>query len=227
MRRGKTDNFNVQCGGVPPIFRLAEESNYMWRVPREEEVMSDMERIREENSRLYERVGALTRECDGLKKMALERHEEVKTVKIDNKYGVNGRGRVYNLQSGEEIPEDEPLFLFRGKDRHLPDVLLKYYHRCTDPQHCRVIADNRHEVMAWQEANQDEVDEPDTDLSTYGDSEPDEKGEDLQPDAEPENTMLKQARVVGPLDRVRARPSGSMAERLNRLEEFVGREYLA
>ena len=77
MRWGKTDNFNVQCGDVSPIFRLAEESNYMWRGSREEEVVSDLERIREENSRLYERVGALTRECDGLKKMALERHEEV------------------------------------------------------------------------------------------------------------------------------------------------------
>jgi len=119
----------------------------------------------EEYDRLMERVGALKRECDGLKKLLLEQHgqheEEVK-MKICNKYGVNGRGRVYNLQSGREVPEDEPLYLFRGKDRHLPDVLQKYADRCENEEHARTVMATRNEVMRWQGDNWDSVKEPDT-----------------------------------------------------------------
>lgn len=99
--------------------------------------------------------------------LRLETEEEVQMSRICRKYGMNERGRVYNLQSGHEIPLDEPLILFRGKDVHLPDVLLEYRDRCTDPDHINVIEEKRAEVMAWQERNKPFVREPDTDVEGY------------------------------------------------------------
>ena len=48
---------------------------------------------------------------------------------IDGKFSTDG-GRIYNTQSNESIPEDEPLFLLRARDQTAVDALLYYYRVC-------------------------------------------------------------------------------------------------
>jgi len=120
---------------------------------------------KKEYDRLMERVGAIARDNDKLR-LALQRWK-LDNIRICEKYGVNSRGRVYNLQSGKEIPEGEPLFLFRGKDVHLPDVLFEYADRCTNDTHRQLVLRKREEVEKWQEENSTLVGEPNTDPSDY------------------------------------------------------------
>ena len=88
-------------------------------------------------------------------------------TRICRKYGVNGRGRVYNLQSGREIPEDEPVLLFRAQDCHLPRLLEQYAAMCQNEAHSMAIHARRAEVMEWQDNCPAKIKEPDTDFSDY------------------------------------------------------------
>ncbi len=61
-----------------------------------------------------------------------------KPVSIDGKFGISFSGRKYgagsrgiiNLVSGQEIPEDEPLFLLRARDRNSLPRLYDYLKTC-------------------------------------------------------------------------------------------------
>lgn len=49
---------------------------------------------------------------------------------IDGKFGIeirNGEPVIVNIVSGVAIPDDEPLFLFRARDRLALKILLKYF----------------------------------------------------------------------------------------------------
>lgn len=50
--------------------------------------------------------------------------------KLDQKYGIND-DHIFNLVSGEKIPDDEPLFLFRARDKFALVVLNHYLKTCT------------------------------------------------------------------------------------------------
>lgn len=69
---------------------------------------------------------------------------------IDNKYG-----RV-TLERGD-IGEDEPVVVFRAKDRLLPKVLAYYLLFCTkagSPRyHLNLILDTKDKIEDWQEEN--------------------------------------------------------------------------
>jgi hypothetical protein len=47
------------------------------------------------------------------------------TRNIDGKFSTDG-GRIFNTVSGEQIPDDEPLFLLRGRD-HFALVAINAY----------------------------------------------------------------------------------------------------
>ena len=46
---------------------------------------------------------------------------------IDGKFGIDEQYRIVKLSNGEPIPDDEPLFLLRGRDR-LAIRTLRFYH---------------------------------------------------------------------------------------------------
>ena len=52
------------------------------------------------------------------------------TRKIDGKFSTNGT-RIFNTVSGQEIPEDEPLFLLRARDWNAMDALQAYQESCS------------------------------------------------------------------------------------------------
>lgn len=68
-----------------------------------------------------------------------------------------------------EIPDDEPVFLFRASDRMLPQLLNVYGQICkhggSPDRHLQMITDARNEILAWQHEHADEVKVPDSERS--------------------------------------------------------------
>lgn len=50
--------------------------------------------------------------------------------RIDGKFHIEGEKVIH--VSGREVPEDEPLFLFRARDRYAVSVLTTYRKTCQD-----------------------------------------------------------------------------------------------
>lgn len=73
---------------------------------------------------------------------------------VDNKYG------KVTVEKGT-IGEDEPVVVFRAKDKLLLDVLRYYRNRCDEagspPGHLDAIWDDMQRVSEWQQANATQV----------------------------------------------------------------------
>lgn len=80
----------------------------------------------------------------------------------DNKYG------DVVLEHGN-ISEDEPIFVFRARDIHLPDVLDLYHTICKNSgspeRHLELINESMQQIMDWQNANPDKVRIPNSEAS--------------------------------------------------------------
>ncbi|MDA8350897.1 MAG: hypothetical protein M0038_19250 [Pseudomonadota bacterium] len=55
------------------------------------------------------------------------------------KYDVRD-GRIVNRRTGQPIPDDEPVFIFRAKDRRALTALTAYYAALVDPKHAKAVA---------------------------------------------------------------------------------------
>ncbi len=81
---------------------------------------------------------------------------------IDGKYKTDGN--ITKLD-GTPIPDDEPLVLFRAKDKLLPQLLEDYKQLCQDAdcqaQQVETLGPLIQQVKDWQAANQDKVKLPD------------------------------------------------------------------
>lgn len=81
---------------------------------------------------------------------------------IDGKYKTDGN--ITKLD-GTPIPDDEPLILFRAKDKLLPQLLEDYKKLCQDagcqPQQIETLVPLIQQVKDWQTANQAKVKLPD------------------------------------------------------------------
>jgi len=68
---------------------------------------------------------------------------------------------IANRQSGEPIPADEPLMIFRGKDIQAPQAMFLYAETCTNPFHKVIVIARRKQFLAFQANNPERVKEPD------------------------------------------------------------------
>ena len=48
-------------------------------------------------------------------------------------------GQIINRQTGEAIPDDEPIFVFSAKDRLAVRILTAYLSTIEDPEHARAV----------------------------------------------------------------------------------------
>lgn len=55
-----------------------------------------------------------------------EREHMKKAREIDSKFAVSTEGKIYKKSNGEVIPDDEPLFLLRGRDLLAIKFLMAY-----------------------------------------------------------------------------------------------------
>lgn len=69
-------------------------------------------------------------------------------------------GRFVNRVSGEAIPDDEPVIIFRARDNHALNVLQFYQDLATDMHHKRAIQDRIDEFAAYRAVRPERLKEP-------------------------------------------------------------------
>ena len=81
---------------------------------------------------------------------------------FDRKYG------VVETEHGD-IPDDEPVIVFRARDRLLPALLTHYQRMCrvagSPERHLQLISESLLNVHSWQRANPTRVRTPDSERS--------------------------------------------------------------
>lgn len=77
------------------------------------------------------------------------------------KYEIRG-DKLVNRQSGEAIPEDEPIIVFRARDKHAAELLVIYARMCQDPQHQEAARRRAAQFSNWASIHPDRMKEPDT-----------------------------------------------------------------
>ncbi|SMP80305.1 hypothetical protein [Noviherbaspirillum suwonense] len=80
------------------------------------------------------------------------------------KYGIRG-GCLYNRASNTPIPKDEPIFIFRARDRKALSALHFYAGVCDNPEHVAAVQQRIMDFQAFGRHNPTRMKQPDTDLS--------------------------------------------------------------
>ena len=81
-------------------------------------------------------------------------------VSQEPKYGINNQGRLFNRETGNVIPDDEPVFILRGRDIHAVRVLTDYWNMCNVPGHRDVVRQRIADFQQFRHENQDRMREP-------------------------------------------------------------------
>ena len=77
----------------------------------------------------------------------------------DKKYAFV-EGQLVNRVSGEPIPADEPIIIFRARDVHALDVLRYYQVIVSDPHHVHAVQDRINEFQAFSDEHPERMKEP-------------------------------------------------------------------
>ena len=80
----------------------------------------------------------------------------------DPKYGIDNEGRLCNIASGEPIPEDEPIFIFRAKDMLAENALHYYVGAVTTNMHKEAIHARIKDFQHFRQQNPTRMKAPDT-----------------------------------------------------------------
>lgn len=81
--------------------------------------------------------------------------------KQEPKYRAEG-GRIFNRASGEQIPDDEPVFIFRARDVYALHALREYRGWISDAHHRAAVTGRIADFRAFAEAHPERMKEPDT-----------------------------------------------------------------
>lgn len=81
----------------------------------------------------------------------------------DNKDRYKDTARLVNLKTGAEIPEDEPVFLFRAKDMLAAGALDYYATKCLElglDEQARAVQQRVREFLRFEDENETRVGTP-------------------------------------------------------------------
>lgn len=84
-------------------------------------------------------------------------------VSQEPKYGIRDN-RLFNRASGEFIPEDEPVFIFRARDTHAVNILAGYAREVLNVAHASAVWGRVDDFKRFWDANPDRMKQPDTAL---------------------------------------------------------------
>jgi len=73
-------------------------------------------------------------------------------------------GALVNRQSGEAIPDDEPVFILRARDIHAHAVLVHYSTICVEPAHREAVRMRAAQFANWALQHRARMKEPDTQM---------------------------------------------------------------
>lgn len=77
------------------------------------------------------------------------------------KYGIRD-GQIVNRLSGAPIPDDEPIFIFRAKDRLAVRILTAYFSAIENPEHARAVAARLEDFKRFAREHPERMKDPDT-----------------------------------------------------------------
>lgn len=77
------------------------------------------------------------------------------------KYTANERGRLTNRATGVEIPDDEPIMIFRARDTHAATAIAFYANICHNSEHREMVNRRLVDFQRFAESNADRMKEPD------------------------------------------------------------------
>ncbi len=83
------------------------------------------------------------------------------------KYGIRD-GQVVNRGSGAPIPDDEPIFIFRAKDRLAVRILTAYFSAIEDPEHARAVGARLEDFKRFAREHPERMKDPDTHTAQAG-----------------------------------------------------------
>ena len=83
------------------------------------------------------------------------------------KYGIRN-GQIVNRESGAPIPDDEPIFVFRAKDRLAVRILTGYFSAIEDPEHARAVAARLEDFKRFAKEHPERMQDPDTRAAQAG-----------------------------------------------------------
>lgn len=75
-------------------------------------------------------------------------------------------GKLVNRQSGEAIPDDEPVFILRARDIMAVETLSRYHSRIMDNEHARAVHFRIEQFERFAKAHPERMKSPDTQLTT-------------------------------------------------------------
>lgn len=71
-------------------------------------------------------------------------------------------GHLINRATGEAIPEDEPVFVFRARDKHAAGAIAFYGALCADPAHRAIVQQRVIDFHTFAARHPDRMKEPDS-----------------------------------------------------------------
>lgn len=84
--------------------------------------------------------------------------------KQEPKYEIKD-GKLHNRQSGQQIPDDEPVFILRAKDRGAAATLSFYHSRVMDNEHAKAVFYRMQQFQLFAEEHPDRMQQADTTLT--------------------------------------------------------------
>lgn len=69
-------------------------------------------------------------------------------------------GKFINRVSGEAIPDDEPVMIFRARDKHALNAILSYYNDITDRHHRLAVLERIQEFHLFRREHPERMKEP-------------------------------------------------------------------
>ncbi len=88
-------------------------------------------------------------------------HVDGLSLEQEPKYTVRG-GKIFNRASGEAIPDDEPVFIFRARDKQAAYALISYLTVCVDPEHVSAVTKRIQDFCRFENQHPSRMKEPDT-----------------------------------------------------------------
>ena len=85
-------------------------------------------------------------------------------IEQEPKYKIEN-GKIVNRASGEMIPDDEPITIFRARDKHARSTLMHYFTRVKDNNHASAVLDRLQDFQKFRTDHPNRMKEPDTELA--------------------------------------------------------------
>ena len=78
------------------------------------------------------------------------------------KYKVTPEGKIANRKSGEVIPDDEPVMIFRARDKNAAPMIAFYRKLCADQHHAEIVKQRLHDFVDFIHEHPHRMKEPDS-----------------------------------------------------------------